>query len=73
MQELEDTLEIHIPKLENANIPSKFMLISLCQYFYKVFAKILVNRLKKIIVIIVGEEQRAIVPERSFSGNFLVV
>ncbi|XP_020673098.2 uncharacterized protein LOC110092773 [Dendrobium catenatum] len=67
-----DTLVVLIPKVDNANSPSKFRPISLCQSFYKVVAKVLINHLKPCLGIIISEEQGAFVPRRSISNHALV-
>ncbi|XP_020686290.1 uncharacterized protein LOC110102326 [Dendrobium catenatum] len=65
-------LVVLVPKNDHANMPSKFRPISLCQSFYKVVAKVLINRLKPILGIIISEEQGAFVPGRSISTHGLV-
>ncbi|KAI0488433.1 hypothetical protein KFK09_028264 [Dendrobium nobile] len=67
-----DTVVVLIPKVENAIVPAKFRPISLCQSFYKVVAKILINRLKPVLGSIVSEEQGAFVPGRSISNHGLI-
>ncbi|PKU83412.1 putative mitochondrial protein [Dendrobium catenatum] len=52
-----DTLVVLLPKTTNADTPSKFCPISLCQSFYKVVAKILINRIKPVLGNIISEEQ----------------
>ncbi|KAI0516047.1 hypothetical protein KFK09_008719 [Dendrobium nobile] len=71
-QSWKETLVVLIPKLENANMPSKFRPISLCQSFYKIVAKVLINRLKPVLGTIISEEQGAFVPGRSISSHGLM-
>ncbi|XP_028549388.1 uncharacterized protein LOC110115858 [Dendrobium catenatum] len=71
-QNWKETLVVLIPKMENANMPSKFRPISLCQYFYKIVAKVLINRLKPVLSTIISEEQGAFVPGRSISSHGLM-
>ncbi|PKU60940.1 Putative ribonuclease H protein [Dendrobium catenatum] len=70
--EWKDTVVVLLPKGNNADHPSKFRPISLCQTIYKVIAKILVNRIKGILPSIVSEEQAAFVPGRSISDHCLL-
>ncbi|KAI0522497.1 hypothetical protein KFK09_004876 [Dendrobium nobile] len=67
-----DTLVVLIPKTEIAILLAKFRPISLCQSFYKVVAKILINRLKPVLGSIISEEQGAFVPGRSISSHGLI-
>ncbi|XP_020700336.1 uncharacterized protein LOC110112450 [Dendrobium catenatum] len=67
-----DTLVVLIPKTDSANQPSKFRPISLCQSFYKVIAKIIINRMKPVLSRIISEEQGEFVPGRSISSHGLI-
>ncbi|XP_020681909.2 uncharacterized protein LOC110099165, partial [Dendrobium catenatum] len=58
--------------MENANMPSKFRPISLCQSFYKNVAKVFINRLKPVLSTIISDEQGAFVPGRSISSHGLM-
>ncbi|XP_028554221.1 uncharacterized protein LOC114580528 [Dendrobium catenatum] len=71
-EEWKETLIILIPKVANADGPTKFRPISLCQSLYKVVAKIIVNRMKPVLSFVVGEEQGAFVPGRSISNHGLL-
>ncbi|KAI0492207.1 hypothetical protein KFK09_026474 [Dendrobium nobile] len=71
-QSWKDTLVVLIPKMDNANLPSKFRPISLCQTFYKVVAKVLINRLKPVLSNLISEEQGAFVPGRSITSHGLL-
>ncbi|PKU83905.1 Putative ribonuclease H protein [Dendrobium catenatum] len=71
-QSWKETLMVLIPKMENANMPSKFRPIRLCQSFYKIVAKVLINRLKLVLSTIISEEQGAFVPGRSISNHGLM-
>ncbi|KAI0522495.1 hypothetical protein KFK09_004874 [Dendrobium nobile] len=67
-----ETVVVLIPKVTCSDQPSKFRPISLCQTIYKVVAKILVNRLKGALPLIISEEQAAFVPERSITTHCLL-
>jgi len=64
-----EMLIILIPMVESANSPAQFHPISLFQSFYKVVAKILVNRMKPMLGNIIWEEQGVFVPSRSISNH----
>ncbi|KAG0472409.1 hypothetical protein HPP92_016955 [Vanilla planifolia] len=64
-----DTLVVLVPKIQGANKPEQFRPISLCNVIYTIVAKILVKRLKRVLSIIMANEQRAFVPSRSIFDN----
>ena len=61
-----------IPKIKNPKRVSNFQPISLCNVAYKLIAKVLVNRLKKILSNLVFESQSAFLSGRLISDNVLV-
>ena len=46
--------------------------ISLCNVFYKIIAKMLTIRLRKVIADLIGEEHSAFVPGRHITDNILI-
>lgn len=58
-----------IPKVPDPPSFDKFHPINLCSVAYKIFAKILVNRLTRVIHKLVSQEQGAFVPGRSIFEN----
>ena len=61
-----------IPKKKNPKFASEFRPISLCNVLYKIFSKVLANRLKKILPNIIIENQSAFTKSRLISDNILV-
>ena len=61
-----------IPKTRNPEIVREFRPISLCNVVYKIIAKVLANRLKKVLPSIISETQSAFVPSRLVSDYILL-
>ena len=61
-----------IPKIKNLVFVSDYHPISLCNVLYKIFSKVLANRLKKILPSIINEQQSAFTKNCLISDNILV-
>ena len=69
---LNHTFISQIPKIQNPELVSEFRPISLCNVLYKIFFKVLANRLKKILPTFITEHQSAFTKSRLISDNILV-
>ena len=72
LEHLNHTFITLIPKKKNPEYASEFRPISLCNVLYKIFSKVLANRLKKILPNIITENQSAFTKSRLISDNILV-
>lgn len=69
---LNDTHICLIPKTKNPQKVTEYRPISLCNVIYRILAKVLANRLKKILPGVVSNSQSAFVPRRLITDNVLV-
>lgn len=61
-----------IPKCENPTDMTELRPIALCNVVYKIIAKVLANRLKRVLPDVVSREQSAFVSGRAITDNVLV-
>ena len=61
-----------IPKVKSLDKVSDFQSIALCNILYKLISKVLVNRLKKIMPLIIFESQSAFQVDKAILDNILV-
>lgn len=59
-----------IPKVDNPQSMNEFRPIALVGCLYKILAKILANRLRKVMTSVIAETQSAFVKDRHFRWNF---
>ena len=71
-QPINHTFITLIPKKKNPEHASEFRPISLCNVLYKIFSKVLANRLKRILPKIITEHQSAFTKSRLIFDNILV-
>ena len=69
---LNETYICLIPNVRPTQKITKFKLISLCNVVYKLISKILANRLKRVLAIVIDKSQSAFGPSRLITNNMLV-
>ena len=69
---LNHTIVTLIPKVKNPEKVTKFWPISLCNVLYKIFSKVLANRLKIILPLLISEHKSASLKGRLITDNILV-
>lgn len=72
LQFMNRTHIVLIPKVMNPELISQYRPISLCNFSYKVFSKILANRLKPILPHLISFNQAAFVHGRQIQDNIVV-
>lgn len=69
---LNDTLLVLFPKKKNLQRMTDLRPISLCNVIYKIIGKVLANRLKVLLPLVVSENQSAFLKGRLISDNIMI-
>lgn len=72
LQDLNQTHIALIPKVAAPDKANQFRPISLCNSSYKILSKILANRLKSILPLVISENQNAFLQERQIQDNIIL-
>lgn len=72
IMELNRTLLVLVPKVNNPELVTQFRPIALCNVLYKGLTKILVNRLKPIMDKLVSPFQASFVPGCQIQDNIII-
>lgn len=70
---LSDTLIALIPKVESPKNFNEFRPISLCNTIYKILTKVLVQRIRPILCLLIGQFQSSFLPGRGTTDNVIVL
>ncbi|KAL0355799.1 UNVERIFIED_CONTAM: Retrovirus-related Pol polyprotein from type-2 retrotransposable element R2DM [Sesamum radiatum] len=72
LKQVNSTLISLIPKVSNPTVVAKFRPISCCNVLYKIITKVLVQRMRTVLDLLISSSQNAFVPGRSIGDNILL-
>lgn len=70
--DINKTFVVLIPKMPNAQNMKQYRPIFLCNVFYKIISKVLANRLKVILPLIILESRSAFIQNKYITDNILI-
>lgn len=71
-EDINRTLLVLIPKVDNPTSLKMYWPISLCTVTYKIITKLIANRLKAVLPDLIGRQQMSFVPGRHIIENMVV-
>lgn len=72
LRQLNATALVLLSKVDNPNRVTDYRPLACCGIIYKIIAKVLANRLQKVLHEVIDEAQGAFVKDRSMSQNILL-
>lgn len=72
-EELNETHIVLLPKVDNPELPSQFRPIGLCNVAYKIVTKVIINRIKPLLPMLISNTQASFVPGRQITDNIVIV
>ena len=70
---LNETFLVLIPKVKNPSKVSQFWPISLCNGTYKLITKVIVQRLKEVLPLLISPSQASFIPQRQINDNIIIM
>lgn len=72
LKEINKTNMVLIPKVQIPEKVTQFRPLGLCNFIYRIIAKIMVKRLKNMLSSIISENQAAFIPKRVIHDNIII-